>query len=206
MRARRFLGLLAALAAASALSACGPKVPKIGALDPGAVVLAFGDSLTHGTGAAAAESYPAVLEGLIGRKVVRAGVPGEVSATGLARLPEVLDEVKPQLLVLCHGGNDFLKKADETQTAQNVRAMVALARERGISVILLATPKLGFGVVVPRFYAQIGQELGVPVEERILEEILTDKDLKSDLIHPNAKGYRMMAEAVAKLLGKAGAL
>jgi lysophospholipase L1-like esterase len=206
MRARRFLGLIAVLVAAAALSACGPKVPKIGALDPGAVVLAFGDSLTHGTGAAATESYPAVLEGLIGRKVVRAGVPGEVSATGLARLPEVLDEVKPQLLVLCHGGNDFLKKADETQTAQNVRAMVALARERGISVVLLATPKLGFGVVVPKFYAQIGQELGIPVEERILEEILTDKDLKSDLIHPNARGYRMMAEAVVKLLGKAGAL
>jgi lysophospholipase L1-like esterase len=197
----------AALAlAALALFGCGPKVPKIGALDANAVVLAFGDSLTFGTGAAASDSYPAVLEQLTGRKVVRSGVPGEVSAAGLARLPETLDEVRPQLLVLCHGGNDFLKKGDETQAAQNVRAMVKLARDRGIGVVLLATPKLGFGIVVPKFYAEIGREFAIPVEEGVLEEILSDKSLKSDLVHPNSKGYRRMAEAVAKLLAKAGAL
>lgn len=189
-----------------AAASCGSNYPKVAKLDAGATVLAFGDSLTFGTGAGAPDSYPAVLETLIGRKVVRSGVPGETSEEGLERLPEVLEEVKPALLVLCHGGNDFLKKLDDAKARANVRAMVKLARDRNISVVLLATPKPGFGIVMPAFYAEIGQEFGIPVEVSILESVLTDKSLKSDLVHPNAQGYRKVAEAVAKLLKKAGAV
>jgi acyl-CoA thioesterase-1 len=189
-----------------ALAGCGGNYPKVGKLDANATVLAFGDSLTFGTGAGAADSYPAVLETLIARKVVRSGVPGEISEEGLERLPEVLDEVKPGLLVLCHGGNDFLRKLDDAKARANVRAMVKLARDRNIAVVLLATPKPGFGIVIPAFYAEIGQEFGIPVEVSVLESVLTDKNLKSDLVHPNAQGYRKVAEAVAKLLKKAGAV
>jgi acyl-CoA thioesterase-1 len=189
-----------------ALAGCGGNYPKVGKLDANATVLAFGDSLTFGTGAGAADSYPAVLETLIARKVVRSGVPGEISEEGLERLPEVLDEVKPGLLVLCHGGNDFLRKLDDAKARANVRAMVKLARDRDIAVVLLATPKPGFGIVIPQFYAEIGQEFGIPVEVSVLESVLTDKSLKSDLVHPNAQGYRKVAEAVAKLLKKAGAV
>ena len=194
------------LALLFALASCGGNYPKVGKLDANATVLAFGDSLTFGTGAGATDSYPAVLETLIGRTVVRSGVPGEVSEEGLARLPEVLDEVKPGMLILCHGGNDFLRKLDDAQTRANVRAMVKLARDRNISVVLLATPKPGFGLVMPAFYGEIGQEFGIPVEVSVLESVLTDKSLKSDLVHPNAVGYRKVAEAVAKLLKKAGAV
>ena len=189
-----------------AVASCGGNYPKVGKLDANATILAFGDSLTFGTGAGVADSYPAVLEGLIGRKVVRSGVPGEVSEEGLARLPEVLDEVKPGLLILCHGGNDFLRKMDDLKARDNVREMVKLARERNIPVVLLATPKPGFGIVMPKFYGEIGQEFGIPVEVAILESVLTDRNLKSDLVHPNAQGYRKIAEAVAKLLKKAGAV
>jgi lysophospholipase L1-like esterase len=200
MNRRRALLLFVAFAAA-----CGgpPKLPR---LSQDAVVLAFGDSLTFGTGAGTTDSYPAVLEGLIGRKVVRSGVPGEVSEEGLERLPEVLDEVKPGLLVLCHGGNDFLRKMDDAAARSNVRGMVKLARDRGIAVVLLATPKPGFGVAMPKFYGEIGQEFGIPVEAAILESVLTDRSLKSDLVHPNAQGYRKIAEAVAKVLKKSGAI
>src|SRR5688572_30284204 len=88
------------LAAALSLAACSdePKLPQLGADD---VVLAFGDSITYGTGAGPEESYPEVLAQLIGRRVVSAGVPGEVTANGLQRLPDVLDEVKPKILLLC---------------------------------------------------------------------------------------------------------
>ena len=121
-------------------------------------MLAFGDSLTFGTGASPAESYPAQLQSLIGRKVVNAGVPGEISADGLSRLPEVLEEVQPRLLLLCHGGNDFLRKQSETAAAANVRAMIRLARDKGIGVVLIATPKPGLTISSPDFYADIAKE------------------------------------------------
>jgi len=70
-----------------------------------------------------ASHRPAALERLIGRKVVTAGVPGEVSAEGLERLPNLLDESKPALLLLCHGGNDFPRKLGEAAAAGNVPAL-----------------------------------------------------------------------------------
>ena len=208
MESRRLtLARLAALAAAVLLlNGCGPSVPKLPKLDAGAVVLAFGDSLTHGTGASPIEAYPAVLGKLIGRKVVGAGVPGEVSEEGLKRLPGVLDEVKPQLLILCHGGNDFLRRLDEGEAARNVRAMAALARERGIAVAIVATPKPGLGVAKVPFYEAIGKELAIPIETDVLADVLGSAKLKSDLVHPNAEGYRRIADAVATLLRRAGAV
>jgi len=191
--------------AALALAGCGD-APKLARLAPDAVVLAFGDSLTYGTGAPEADSYPAQLEQLIQRKVVRAGVPGEVSAQALARLPSALEEHQPKLLVLCIGGNDFLRNLGQAEVAANVRRMIAMARQKGSDVLLLGTPEKGLFVSPPKFYAQIAGELGIPYEGKVIGEILRNSDLKSDPIHPNARGYRLMAERVAELLKKSGAL
>jgi lysophospholipase L1-like esterase len=201
MRFIRFL-LLAALLA---LFGCG-KSPKVDKLDANAVVLAFGDSLTYGTGAATSDSYPAVLEKRIGRKVVNAGVPGETSGEGLARLPGVIDEVQPRILILCHGGNDFLRKMDDAGAAENVRAMIRLAREKGIGVVLLATPKPGIPPAVPSFYREISADLKIPFDEGTIKGVLLDSRLKSDFVHPNAQGYAKIADAVQELLRKAGAI
>jgi lysophospholipase L1-like esterase len=191
--------------AALALAACGD-APKLARLAPDAAVLAFGDSLTYGTGASEAESYPAQLEGLIARKVVRAGVPGEVSAQALARLPAALEEHQPRLVVLCIGGNDFLRNLGQAQVAANVRAMVRLAKDKGADVLLLGTPEKGLLVSPPKFYSEIAAELRIPYEGKVIGEILRDSSLKSDPIHPNARGYRVMAERIAALLKKAGAI
>ena len=198
--------LVASIVAALLLCACGASTPKIAKLDRGAVVLAFGDSLTFGTGAAKDESYPAILERDTGLQVVNAGVPGEVSTEGLARLPEAIDEAQPRLVILCHGGNDFLRKLDDATAAGNIRAMIQLAKSRGIPVVLLATPKPGFPPSVPKFYADIAAEARIPLEGDILRAVLLDASLKSDMVHPNGKGYGEIAAAVGKLLRKSGAL
>lgn len=201
MRIRR----LAALLLPALLTACGGGLPKLSPLPADAVVLAFGDSLTYGTGAEPQESYPARLEVLIGRKVVAAGVPGEVSAAGLARLPEALEETRPQLVILCEGGNDFLRKLDDAQAANNIRAMVRAAIAHGAQVVLIGVPKPGLLPSPPEFYRDIAKEFRVPYEGGALKTILTDNELKSDLAHPNAKGYARLAEAVTALLKKSGA-
>lgn len=169
-------------------------------------MLAFGDSLTYGTGAREEESYPAQLARMVGRKVVREGIPGEVSAAGLARLPAVLDEHQPKLLLLCHGGNDFLRRMPKTEAAANVRAMIRMARERGIDVLLIGTPEIGFMLTPPEFYAEIAKEFRIPYEGDILGKVLRDSSLKADQVHPNAQGYRLIAERVADLLKKSGAI
>ena len=197
---------LAALFLCATLAACGGGGPRLEKLDNAAVVLAFGDSLTFGTGASPSDSYPAVLERAIRRKVVNAGIPGETSAQGRERLAEVLDEVRPRLLILCHGGNDFLRRLDEAAAADNVRAMIRMARDKGIGVVLLATPKPGLPPSIPVFYSQIAAEQGVPFEEAVIRTVLFDNKLKSDLVHPNGEGYARIAAAVEKVLKKAGAI
>jgi len=197
--------VLRAVLLAALLAGCG-KTPQLSPLGNGEVVLAFGDSLTFGTGASPGEAYPAQLQTLIGRKVINAGVPGEITADGLRRLPDVLEEVQPKLLILCHGGNDFLRKQSEAAAASNVRAMIKLARDKDIGVVLIATPKPGLSISPPDFYAEIAKEFAIPFNNDLLKGILRDNDLKSDLIHPNAKGYAQIAETLAKLLKKSGAI
>jgi lysophospholipase L1-like esterase len=198
---RCFIVVLA-LAAAS----CGEPQRKLSRLPADGVVLAFGDSLTFGTGANDEESYPAQLEKLIGRRVVRAGVPGEVTAQALERLPGALEEHAPRLLLLCIGGNDFLRRIGNQQAESNVRAMVKLARGRGVEVLLIGTPEPGLIVSPPAFYAGIAKEFGLIYEAGVITDVLKDASLKSDQIHPNAKGYRVIAERLAAGLRKSGAL
>jgi len=176
---------------------------KIAPLGQDAVVLTFGDSLTYGTGAPAGQSYPDVLTNLLGKPVINAGVPGEVSSAGLKRLPIMLDKYNPTLVVLCHGGNDFLRRLDREGTINNLKVMVELIRAHGADVVLIGVPKLGFGLDVPKFYASIAEEQDIPYEGGILLDLLDNNSMKSDSIHPDATGYRLMAEAIYEAINKA---
>ncbi len=194
------------LVLALALAACSGSTPKLPKLAPTDVILAFGDSLTYGTGAGESESYPVVLSQLIGRPVVAAGFPGEVTAGGLERLPDVLDEVKPRILLLCMGGNDMLRGTGYAGAEANLRAMIKVAQERGISVVLIAVPQPALFSGNAPFYEAIARDNRLPLEGSVLKSLMYDNDYKSDPIHPNAKGYRKMAKAIAELLRDAGAV
>jgi acyl-CoA thioesterase-1 len=171
-----------------------------------AVILAFGDSLTHGNGAKPEESYPAVLAELSGRQVINAGNSGEESAAGLARLPALLDLHRPKLMILCHGGNDFLRKKDMGKLETNIRAMISLAKSKDIEVILLGVPKPGLFLSSAEVYEKIADSEGIVFVEDLVADVLGDNSLKSDTVHPNKAGYRIMAENIYETLKEAGAL
>lgn len=168
-------------------------------------VLAFGDSITFGSGANHDQSYPAQLAQLINRKVVNAGVPGELSDDGVERLASVLDKHQPALLILCHGGNDFLKRKPLATTKANIRRMITMAKARNIDVVLIATPTPGLFLSVPPFYYELADEFDIAHEDDIIAHVESQVALKSDAVHPNAKGYRLIAEKLAELLREHGA-
>ncbi len=189
-----------------ALTACSDDASNLPALAPDAVILAFGNSLTYGTGARDYQSYPAVLAERTGRQVVNAGVPGEETDRGLRRLTGLLDRHQPGLLILCHGGNDILRKRPTATTVANLRKMVSLARERSIPVVMIAVPNIGLFLSPADFYEEVADDMGVPIEDDILADVLGDNRYKSDHVHPNAAGYALIAEALQALLTEHGAL
>jgi lysophospholipase L1-like esterase len=148
-----------------------------------------------------------VLQQLSGREVVNAGIPGEVSAEGVVRLAETLEEIKPQLLILCLGGNDMLRQRSVTEIEQNLEKMVTMSREQGVQVLLLGVPRPAiFGLKSADLYYSLAERLQLQLEAEIIPEVLSDSGLKSDQIHPNTEGYRLLAEGVFNKLKTSGAL
>ena len=184
--------------------ACSGEAP-LARLPADAVILAFGDSLTYGNGAKSEESYPAVLAKLSGRQVVNAGISGEVSEAGLARLPDLLIEHQPHLLIVCYGGNDFLRKKDSGELEANIRAMIGLAKSKKIEVVLLGVPRPGLFLSSAELYRKVADTSDLVFIEDLIADVLGDNSLKSDTVHPNNKGYRHMAEIIYERLKEAGA-
>lgn len=189
------------------LTACSKSSDSLSKLPDQAVILAFGDSLTYGTGASPQRDYPSILAKLTTREVVNAGRPGEISGDGLKRLPALLDLHQPDLLILIHGGNDMLRRIPAEQTAENLKQMIALARDRQIGVVMLGVPKPNIlWMSSADFYQTIAETMEVPIDLETLPEVLGNNRLKSDLIHPNDQGYERIATQIHGLLVESGAL
>jgi len=187
------------------VASCSDKV-QLQALDTNASILAFGDSLTYGTGTSRNKAYPVILGSLINRKVINAGIPGEISKKGLARLPGLIKQYQPGLIIICHGGNDILRKLDLNQTRDNIQQMINLAKENNSQVILIGIPEFGIFLQTLPLYQTLAEENQLPIDNGILGDILRKNTLKSDHIHPNAKGYQVLAEHIVEILKQSGAL
>jgi lysophospholipase L1-like esterase len=187
------------------LQACDTS-PQLKPLSPDAVILAFGDSLTHGTGTVLQQAYPARLQQMLARTVINAGIPGEVSATGLSRLGALLKTHHPELLILCHGGNDILRHSNLKQTKDNLQQMIDLAKANNTQVVLIGVPQFSIFLSSVPFYKELAEDNQLPLENTVLSDILADAQLKSDQIHPNAEGYSLFAQRIFNLLQQSGAL
>lgn len=199
------------VAALIALAACSESA-RYSPLPRDVVVLAFGDSVTHGTGAGPGEDYPTQLAELTGWQIVNAGRPGGTAAGGLIRIENTLKEAAPALTIIELGGNDFLQRRGAAEVKEDLRAIVAAVRAADAIPVLVAVPQFSvFGALTGRLsdspiYAALAKEEGVLLIDAVFAEVLSDGALRADRIHPNAKGYRIMAVRIAEALETAGLL
>jgi acyl-CoA thioesterase I len=200
---RAILCRAAAAGAWLLLVGCGKRAPRARPVAAGAAVVALGDSLTAGTGATPETSYPARLAALTGWRIHNAGVPGDTSEQALERLPALLQEHGPALVLVSIGGNDFLRRLPEAQTRANVRRICELVLAAGAQVLLIAVPRPTLAAAFTgsladhALYAQVADELQLPLQRQGWSEVLGDESLRSDSIHANAGGYARFAQAVA---------
>jgi acyl-CoA thioesterase I len=184
------------------LGACSKRSVRGQVVPAGATVLALGDSLTFGTGATPDTSYPAALASLTGWRVVNAGVPGDTSAQALQRLPSLLQEHQPVLVLVSIGGNDLLRRLPEADTRANVQRICELARGAGAQVLLLAVPRPSVAAAITGslsdhpMYAELADALHLPLQAHGWSAVLADESLRADQIHANARGYARMARNV----------
>ncbi|HEY6140549.1 MAG TPA: arylesterase [Thermoanaerobaculia bacterium] len=173
----------------------------------GANLIAFGDSLTAGYGAQAGEDYPSRLSALIGAPVFNAGVSGDTTASALARLDADVLARDPRIVIVGLGGNDFLNGVPIQTTEANLRAIVHKVEGAGAMVVLLGFRFPSLTADYEAMYTRIAKDEQCLLVPRITRGIMNDESLKSDAIHPNAKGYALMAERIAgpckKLIAKA---
>ncbi len=189
------------------ISSCNNPSVNLEKLSNDAVILAFGDSLTYGTGATDGQAYPSILEKLTSREVVNEGIPGEITRDGTKRLPELLNKIHPELLILIHGGNDMIKKIPKQEISANLAKMITEAKQRDISVILIGVPEPKLLISSSSdIYQNLAAQFQIPADLDTLPEILSTPSLKSDLIHPNAEGYSFLAKKIHELLKQSGAL
>jgi lysophospholipase L1-like esterase len=173
------------------------KASNVHTLDENATILALGDSITYGFGVNENESYPSILEKLTKRRVINAGINGDTSEDALKRFSNLLKDNSIQMMILCVGGNDLLQKTPLRSIRENIIKIIKIAKEKNIEVVLIAVPDFGMlGLSPLALYGDIAQEEKVYLIKGLLSEILSSQRLKSDYIHPNASGYKYMAETI----------
>lgn len=198
-----------AVALLVALAGCSD-APRFEPLPIDAVVLAFGDSVTHGTGAGRGEDYPAQLAALTGWQVHNAGIPGDTAREATARIADALAETGAVLAIIELGGNDFLQRRAGADVKEDLRAIIKAARAAGAIPVLVSVPQASvLAAVAGRLsdspiYAALADEEQVLLVEDAFADVLSDATLRADLIHPNAEGYRMLAARIADELERAG--
>ena len=163
----------------------------------GEAIVCFGDSLTEGVGADAGEDYPSVLSRQLNFPIVNAGQRGDTTAQALERLSESVLRRNPRLVIVLLGGNDFLRQMPRAESKKNLAEIVRRIQQQG-AMVAIAGIKLGlFTDEFAAIYEETAKEFGALYIAQVMKGILSDATLKSDPIHPNGAGYRLIAERIA---------
>jgi acyl-CoA thioesterase-1 len=169
----------------------------------GTTWVAFGDSITAGSGATSGHDYPTLLGARLGVPIMNAGVPGMTTAEGLDRVAEVF-ALDPKIVLLCLGGNDGLQQLPINDTVNNLSAIVARLQEHGAFVVLIGVRSASLIDKYHKPFKQLAGEKQTLFISDILDDVLGKPRLMADQIHPNDAGNEIIAARLEKELRRAG--
>lgn len=178
--------------------ACEQKMPK-NYPNNHTDIIAFGDSLTFGYGAAPKESYPAYLSEMLDREIINLGISGDTSAMGLARIKEI-GNYSPYMVLVEFSANDFFRQMPKAQTEKNLRQIVEYLQKLGAIVVLVDTGGVSQMDSYTKIQKRLAKEYNTLFVPAIMDGIYNKKSLKSDQVHPNGEGYKIVAEKVNKVI------
>lgn len=175
-------------------------------------IVVLGDSLSSGYGLSRIEqSWVAMLQQRLrgegyGHEVINASIPGDTTSGGLARLPDLLEDHVPSIVIIELGGNDGLRGQPVASLRENLREMIELTLASGATPVLAGMqipPNYGpaYTGEFARAYPELAARFEVPLVEFLLDDVALDPELMQfDGIHPNARGNEAMLENVWAVL------
>ena len=201
------LGLAAILCASTGASAApASATPAERAYDRPRVIVALGDSLTSGHGMRREDAYPAILQRYLDTRglpfsVVNAGVSGDTTADGLARLDRAL-RGEVDVLLIALGANDGLRGVPVSRVRAHLASIIEQAQRRGITPLLCAQEALplhgwDYTLAFHRVFVDLARQYGVALVPFILADVVGRRDLLlPDFVHPNPAGARVIADVI----------
>lgn len=163
-------------------------------------IVCLGDSLTLGVGASPGHDYPSLLSKALGVKVINAGVDGDETEDALKRLDADVLAKDPSMVIVLLGGNDFLDRVPRKRTFENLDEIIRRIQTKGVRVVLAEIGASYLGNSLQKEYDQIAVARRVPVVPKVYDGILLNPTLKSDKLHPNDKGYKIIAERILRVV------
>jgi lysophospholipase L1-like esterase len=195
MKINKLLVLLFYCSVVLLLAGCGKREIK-NVDSKGKNIICFGDSITFGYGANEGEDYPTELAKMVDMPVINAGIDGDTSVEAMKRLESDVLDREPFLVIIEFAGNDFLRKIPKETTLKNIEGMIDKVHEKKAIVAIV---DISAGMFLKEYRAAFKnicrkkQAIFIP---GILSGIITNPSMKSDFIHPNAQGYKTIAQKI----------
>ena len=163
-------------------------------------IICFGDSITFGYGAGLGEDYPSALAKMTEIPVVNAGIDGDTSVEAIERIGSDVLNKEPLLVIIEFGGNDFLRRIPLQETVKNIEEMIKKVQSVGA---MAAIADISAGIIMSNYgkeFRRLSNKYNTIFLPGLLSKILTDASLKSDFIHPNAEGYKVIAHRIYRTI------
>jgi lysophospholipase L1-like esterase len=135
---------------------------------------------------------------LLGTEILNRGVPGDTTELALARLEKDVLNDEPRIVIVCLGGNDSLQGVAIDTTFGNLTRIIEAIQRQGAMVVLVGVRSASISDQYDKRFRHLARQKGCVFVPNILRGILSDPSLRSDQVHPNDAGYRIIAERIGE--------